>query len=536
MIKYILIFLSVLVFFGLQITDRPFFTKGESREAVVIQNMFSQNNFILPTRNADQFPSKPPMFHWTAAAISNFAGINEFTIRAPSALYASLTFIYTFIFTKSLSTSLILASSVEFDRSATSARVDMCFCFFLTLASFLIFKIIESKNKNFFDFFLLLTAFTCAVLSKGPAGLAFPAAITAIYALKTISIKKIIREKSFYIILLLSIISLVIAGIWYYKAYLIGGNKFLSVHIGRENIGRFVHTDLDPGHIKPFYFSFIYLLVGFLPWSLILPFSLYQAYKHKDEYLNDKLFIYSVIWFIVYLTVVTLTMSKRVVYLMPAYPACAYIIAKTFNHSLWPNRISKACNWITGFICFLILTILLFQNQILQHASALGLKGHDIYIAKLSIEHLTNSPILFLLSLIILIFILFTKKINNPNKTALAISLICVISNSIIMPKVSKILSPKSFAINLSDNSKTAFYKEAYYSINYYAKHDFKVINKIEEAQNYNRIIVSGEKLEEFKKIFLKNHNGQISDRPILYGKHHLHVFDLNFNDSNTDR
>jgi len=53
--------------------DTPFYTKGEAREAVLVQAMRAEGNFVLPLRNGSEIPSKPPLFHWLAAAAAAIA-------------------------------------------------------------------------------------------------------------------------------------------------------------------------------------------------------------------------------------------------------------------------------------------------------------------------------------------------------------------------------------------------------------------------------------------------------------------------------
>src|SRR5512139_4037316 len=65
--------------------DTPFYTKGEAREAVLVQAMRAEGNYVLPLRNGDEIPSKPPLFHWLAAAAAALGGgVSELSTRAPS--------------------------------------------------------------------------------------------------------------------------------------------------------------------------------------------------------------------------------------------------------------------------------------------------------------------------------------------------------------------------------------------------------------------------------------------------------------------
>ena len=65
----------------------PFHTKGEPREALMVQSIVRDHHWILPRRNAVELPAKPPLFHWLGAAVSFVRGhIDEGTVRLPSAV------------------------------------------------------------------------------------------------------------------------------------------------------------------------------------------------------------------------------------------------------------------------------------------------------------------------------------------------------------------------------------------------------------------------------------------------------------------
>src|SRR5207253_10508733 len=51
-------------------TRTPFYTKGEPREALVVQTIVRGEAFVLPMRNGNELPSKPPLFHWLGALAS----------------------------------------------------------------------------------------------------------------------------------------------------------------------------------------------------------------------------------------------------------------------------------------------------------------------------------------------------------------------------------------------------------------------------------------------------------------------------------
>src|SRR2546422_3896770 len=59
---------------------------GEAREGLVVREMLRTGDWILPLWNGSVMPSKPPLFHWLAAAAASLtgAGVTEHTLRAPS--------------------------------------------------------------------------------------------------------------------------------------------------------------------------------------------------------------------------------------------------------------------------------------------------------------------------------------------------------------------------------------------------------------------------------------------------------------------
>ena len=69
----------------------PFYDKQEAREALVIWEMHHSGNWILPLRNGNEIPAKPPFFHWLGALVSQAVDrTDELTTRFPSAVLATL--------------------------------------------------------------------------------------------------------------------------------------------------------------------------------------------------------------------------------------------------------------------------------------------------------------------------------------------------------------------------------------------------------------------------------------------------------------
>ncbi len=51
-----------------------FFDKGEPREALAVQDIVRRGEWLFPLKRATDIPSKPPLFHWSAASVSKVHG------------------------------------------------------------------------------------------------------------------------------------------------------------------------------------------------------------------------------------------------------------------------------------------------------------------------------------------------------------------------------------------------------------------------------------------------------------------------------
>ena len=124
--------------------DIPFYTKGQPREATVVWEIYHNGDWVLPLRNGHIIPSKPPLFHWLGTSVALALGqLSEFSIRFPSAFLALLGVLLTYRVgvvlwgvEAGLIAGLTLATSFEWVRAATTARVDMTLTFFMVAAFF----------------------------------------------------------------------------------------------------------------------------------------------------------------------------------------------------------------------------------------------------------------------------------------------------------------------------------------------------------------------------------------------------------------
>jgi 4-amino-4-deoxy-L-arabinose transferase-like glycosyltransferase len=135
----ILIVSACFVLYFLDLRRAPLFDKQEAREALVVWEINHSGNWILPLRNGSEIPSKPPLYHWLAALVSQSTNkTDEFTIRFPSAFLGTAGVLLTYFAgvciwgrTAGLMSAMVLATSVEWRQAAEVGRVDMTLTFFM---------------------------------------------------------------------------------------------------------------------------------------------------------------------------------------------------------------------------------------------------------------------------------------------------------------------------------------------------------------------------------------------------------------------
>lgn len=361
--------LTIIPFLGLQ----EYNTKGEPREAIVAYSMLHENNWILPTNNGGDIAYKPPLFHWCIVAVSSVTGeVTEFTSRFPSAIALIVMVACGFVFYArrknkevALVAALLTLTAFEVHRAGFACRVDMLLTAFVVGALYLFYKWIEKDCKG-----IPLGAILCmsaATLTKGPVGIILPCFVIGVFLL----LRGIYRFKPYLLLFVFAILACIIPACWYIAAYKEAGQAFINL-IMDENFRRFTGKMSYDSHVNPFYYNFFTLIAGWLPWTLFVVVSLFflkwksasKSFTRPGSWFSsilmkarhaDPVQLFTWLSFLLILFFYCIPKSKRSVYLLPAYPFMAVLIAEYLIY-MW--KVSVKPFRISG-IFFGILAILL---------------------------------------------------------------------------------------------------------------------------------------------------------------------------------
>jgi 4-amino-4-deoxy-L-arabinose transferase-like glycosyltransferase len=308
--------------------DTPFYDKGEPREAMAVQDIIRRGEWLVPLKKATDIPSKPPLFHWSAALTSKITGrLDEVTIRFPSTFYAISGVIVLYFFVRklyggeaALLSAAILATTMIYANQALSARVDMTLCFFVTLNLVLFYSLCRGFLTRPVWYYVFYALVGLSTLAKGPLGIVLPGLVAGTFLVST---KRwdLLRRFTFHPGIVLT---LVLGVSWYVVALLRGGEGFIDRQLLQENFERFFGGS---GHSHPIYYYVPYFFSQGLPWSIFLPLVFWD-WLRKDFWSDDHARFLSV-WVGVMFLFFSVSAGKRPVYLLPLYPALSVLLARS---------------------------------------------------------------------------------------------------------------------------------------------------------------------------------------------------------------
>ncbi|MDY5089927.1 MAG: glycosyltransferase family 39 protein [Prevotella sp.] len=508
----------------LGLTD--FYSKGEPREAVVAYTMVEHGNWILPINNGGDIPYKPPFFHWCIALFSLLQGhVSEFTSRLPSALALVAMSVGGFVFfakrknaNMALLATLLSLTAFEVHRAGINCRVDMVNTAFMVGALFLMFRWWE-RGKHTMPWLAIL-CMSGATLTKGPVGMLLPCAVMGVFMLTQ-------RESLWSTVWrlgLTALLSLVLPLCWYYAAYLQGGDEFLRL-VKEENIDRLLGKMAYESHENPFWYNFLTLITGWLPYTLLFVFSLFVLpWKRfsKSGFMQSvrraepmQVFVWLAFGLILFFYCIP--KSKRSVYLLPCYPFMAWLMAQ---YVVWlvANRLSvvKAYAWLMGVLgVVLSVAFVVLKTGVVPDTLFHGKHAADNIAMLHALESISVSPSHLLFALLpaavgVATIMTLLKKDDNLRNRVVWLSLSVVVAlflalDSTFQPAVLNTKADKPLAPQIEqrfDMTKMYSYMSSpmlhFFSLNFYLGDRIQQFEKVKPEDGV--LMIPEDDVEEFKK------------------------------------
>ncbi|MCP3965406.1 MAG: glycosyltransferase family 39 protein [Lentisphaerae bacterium] len=357
---WLLLILFATTIFSINIWSDGIYSAQEGRAAIVAQNMIDSGDWTHIHIKQARETEKPIMCYWFYAISGSIFGVNEFSVRLPSTIAALATVLMTAflgcrIYNRrtGLLAGFVLASMIGFVNLSRLARIDIVLCAFYTASMLLLYIGYFEKMKANRWLYLFYVILALSVMTKGPVSVAL-VGLTVIIL--------VIKERNYKILWELKPISgffigMAISGPWYAYEIIRTHGEFANDFFMNQNISRFTGINMTycGGKRKTFFFYFPKLFAMSIPWSLLLPFGLFN-FRKKLFKLRPATY-YLIIWFLVVFIFFSLAAIKRGDYILPLFAPMALLIGR---YLAWVIEQKPALNkkWIIFWLVVVVTGII----------------------------------------------------------------------------------------------------------------------------------------------------------------------------------
>jgi 4-amino-4-deoxy-L-arabinose transferase-like glycosyltransferase len=291
--------------------------------AEVAKAMFLSGDWIAPRRMGVIWVDYPPMIYWAGSLASRLlGGMSEFALRLPNALAAiGLVILTTFTGSRwfnpraGLWAGFALLTFGEFTRQAVSYRPDVLFSLAIG-AGLIVYARGTGERARWLPRVMAFALLGLAMLAKGPLGLLLPGLVLTLWHAGRREWRRILELAP------LSLISLAVYLSWFVACAKAMGADNILWELYAQNFARFASG--SRGHGQPIYYYVLGIWAYLWPWSVLLPFAItwiVRTRRWRDR--NVQLALW---WFGTFFVFLSIAVTKRGVYLMPAHAAAALLL------------------------------------------------------------------------------------------------------------------------------------------------------------------------------------------------------------------
>jgi 4-amino-4-deoxy-L-arabinose transferase-like glycosyltransferase len=380
----------ILLFSGLSVRS---LWGSEGRWAVVAKEMILSGNYFLPTINGEIYFDKPLMSYWMIIPFAWMGGMSETASRLPSACAGAGAALLLFSMGRrlfgartGLITAGLLLTSTMFVLWARTASAEL-----LNLLSVWIMLwafMAGGVNGRLKPLLLLFSVGAVSAFLKGPvapavgfSAIGFYSVIRFVTSVRAGKISPGRVKEAFFSHFrwiaswqggVSALAAVCVFAVLFLMPVFVTGSWQSAELMWRENVHRFFKP-FD--HVEPAYVYLKYIPLFFLPWTLLLCASLWQARRWAPHWTNRWTWLTGLAIFIFF----TASGSRRSYYILPLVPALALITGRAISDwlagpDLRGGRLMKAAMLATSSLPGLAGIALLsayFMKDLPHHAPQL---------------------------------------------------------------------------------------------------------------------------------------------------------------------
>jgi 4-amino-4-deoxy-L-arabinose transferase-like glycosyltransferase len=322
------------------------FEPDEGRYAEIPREMLVSGDWVTPRLNAIKYFEKPVLQYWATATAFKMFGPHAWSARLWPALCGYLGLLLTFWLARALFDErtallavLIQASALLYLGLARIATVDMSLCFGLQLSLSALALMARQRDQARSPAVLVSTptptrgplrawqlsvllgiGMAVAVLSKGLVGILIPGAVAGLYLLWMRDWMLPLRARPWWSLLVL----LMLAAPWFLEVSA-RNPEFAHFFFIVQHFQRYL-SPAGFDRYQPAWFFIPVLVLGFLPWTTLLPGALLRGWRDARAGAHASALL--LVWTLFVFAFFSLSQSKLIPYILPLLPALALLAAR----------------------------------------------------------------------------------------------------------------------------------------------------------------------------------------------------------------
>ena len=326
----------------------------EPRFAQIAREMVESGQWLFPTRGGEFYPDKPPVFMWISAAFFALIGNLKVAFLLPSTFAAIGTLLLVHDLGKRLWNPqvafwavLVLAFTPQFLLQGKAAQIDALVTFWITLGCYgLVRHFITGPHWRWY--FVSWVAMGLGIMTKGvgflPLLMLLPLALWVKNPPAVNDEDKVWRWRALAGLLVLLLTVACWLGPMLWQVHVQGTDELLAYRnniLFRQTAERYANAW---GHIKPWHYfltqamPLVWFPLPFIALAMIKPLA---SLLRRDAKLRVLL-----VWVALVVVFFSISKGKREVYIFPALPMLALVIAVLWNTA----RESKAARVLSAVL------------------------------------------------------------------------------------------------------------------------------------------------------------------------------------------
>ena len=247
--------------------SRDLWNPNEPIYGQAVVEMEQRGDWLVPWVNGRPFAEKPILYYWLALVSSRATGIDEWTLRAPTAAAGFLCVVGVWLLVlpyaglgKAKLAAALMATEFLVFWSARTVQMDVFVCAATVGMLVPVSRVWDHRANAWKGWALAGIAAGLGFLAKGPVAWICPGLALAVYALATGRVRSLLKPS----ILAGVGTCLLVAAPWYVLLWASGRGDVLWEVLVRQNFIRFVEAW---DHQEPWWYYGKYFWIDYAPWA-----------------------------------------------------------------------------------------------------------------------------------------------------------------------------------------------------------------------------------------------------------------------------